>query len=61
MAQTQAPLPAKKKTGLYVVGAGVLTLLTGYGFLAKGDISIAPFLILGAFVVLGVGIGIGWD
>ncbi len=54
-------LPAKKKAGLYVVGAGVLSLLAGYGFLAKGDISIAPFLIIGAFVVMGVGIGIGWD
>ena len=60
MAQT-APLPAKKKSGLYTVGAGVVLLLTGYGFLAKGDISIAPFLIIGAFVVMGVGIGIGWD
>lgn len=61
MSAKDRPLPAKKKTGLYVAGAGVLTLLAGYGFLAKGDISIAPFLILGAFVVMGVGIGIGWD
>ena len=61
MAPTPQPLAPKKKAGLYTVYAGVACLLAGYGFLAKGDISIAPFLIIGAFVVMGVGIAIGWD
>jgi hypothetical protein len=56
------PVPApKKKTGLHVVYLGIACLLLGYAFLAKGDISIAPFLLIGAFVVMGVGIGMGWD
>jgi hypothetical protein len=61
MSQASPPLAPKKKTGLFVVYAGIASLLAGYGFLAKGDISVAPFLIIGAFVVMGVGIGIGWD
>jgi len=61
MTQNTPPLPPQKKTGLYVVGAGLACLLAGYGLLAKGDITAAPFLIIGAFVVMGVGIAIGWD
>jgi predicted acyltransferase len=57
----EQPLAPKKKTGLFVVYAGIACLLAGYGFLAKGDITIAPFLIIGSFVVMGVGIVIGWD
>ena len=61
MSAPNTSLPAKKKAGLYVVGAGILCLLAGYGFLAKGDITVAPFLIIGAFVVMGAGIAVGWD
>ena len=61
MDQTPATAHPKKKTGLYVVCAGIACLLLGYLFLAKGDISVAPFLLIGAFVVIGVGIGLGWD
>ena len=51
----------KKKTGIYVVGAGIATLALGYVLLSKGSITIAPILIIGAFVVMAVGIVIGWD
>ena len=61
MSQTAPTLAPKKKAGLFVVYAGIASLLLGYAFLAKGDITIAPFLIIGAFVVMGIGIGIGWD
>jgi hypothetical protein len=61
MANNDQTLKPKKKTGLIVVYSGIACLLAGYAFLAKGDITIAPFLIIGAFVVMGVGIGIGWD
>jgi len=51
----------RKKTGLYVVGAGLATLITGYIVLAKGSITLAPILIIGSFVILAVGIMLGWD
>lgn len=61
MSSANTPLAPKKKAGLFTVYAGIASLLAGYGLLAKGDITLAPFLIIGAFVVMGVGIGIGWD
>jgi hypothetical protein len=61
MSAATTPLAPRKKAGLFVVYAGIASLLLGYAFLAKGDITIAPFLIIGAFVVMGIGIGIGWD
>lgn len=51
----------RKKTGMYVVGAGIAVLALGYLLLSKGSITIAPMLIIGAFVVMAVGIMIGWD
>ena len=51
----------RKKTGLYVVGAGVATLGLGYILLARGSITAAPILIVGSFVILAVGILLGWD
>jgi hypothetical protein len=61
MSTITPPLAPKKKTGLFVVYAGIAALLLGYAFLAEGDITVAPFLIIGAFVVMGIGIGIGWN
>jgi hypothetical protein len=51
----------KKKTGLYVVLSGIAVLALGYILLSKGSITVAPVLIIGAFVVMAVGIMIGWD
>jgi hypothetical protein len=56
-----ASIHIKKKAGLYVVAAGIAVLGAGYATLAKGSITVAPALIIGAFVVMAIGIFIGWD
>lgn len=58
MAEAQA---VKKKTGLYVVFAGVACEALGFVLLAHGSMTAAPALIIGSFVVMGVGIWMGWD
>jgi hypothetical protein len=50
-----------KKTGLYVVIAGVACEVLGFVLLAQGSMTAAPALIIGSFVVMGVGIWMGWD
>lgn len=61
MANDQKQKIQRKKTGLYVVGAGIAVLTIGYIVLAKGSITLAPILIIGSFVILAVGILLGWD
>jgi hypothetical protein len=61
MAQDQKQKIQRRKTGLYVVWGGIATLALGYLFLAKGSITLAPILIIGSFVVMVVGIMLGWD
>jgi hypothetical protein len=61
MASDQHQNIIKQKTGLSVIGAGIATLATGYVLLGKGSMTLAPVLIIGAFVVLALGILIGWD
>jgi hypothetical protein len=51
----------RKKTGLVVVAGGIATLGLGYFLLSKGSITAAPILIIGSFVILAVGILLGWD
>jgi hypothetical protein len=51
----------RKRTGLYVVWGGVAVLGLGYLLLAKGSITLAPILIIGAFFILAAGILLGWD
>jgi hypothetical protein len=51
----------KKKTGLYVVFAGIACEVLGFVLLSKGSMDAAPALICGSFVVMGIGIWIGWD
>ncbi len=58
----------KKKTGLYVIGAALAVLVLGYYVLSlvNPDASnwagaFAPFLIIGGYVTIAVGILIGWD
>jgi hypothetical protein len=52
---------AKKKTGLYVALAGVATEALGFVLLSHGSMDAAPALICGSFVIMGIGIWIGWD
>lgn len=54
-------VPAKNKTGLYVVFAGVACEALGFVLLSQGSITAAPILIIGSFAVMGAGIWIGWD
>ena len=61
MVSDQRQRMIKKKTGLYVIGGGIAALTTGYVLLGKGSMTAAPILIIGAFVVMAVGILIGWD
>ena len=51
----------KNKTGLYVVFAGVACEAVGFLLLSQNSITAAPILIIGSFVVMGIGIWIGWD
>jgi hypothetical protein len=51
----------RKKSGLFVAGAGIAVLALGYVLLSKGSITAAPILIIGSFVLMAVGILIGWD
>ena len=52
---------APKRTGLYVLAAGVACELLGFLLLAKGSMTLAPALLVGSFVVMGIGIALGWD
>lgn len=51
----------KKKTGLYIIFGGIGTLGLGYFLLGQGSMNAAPILIIGAFVIMAVGILVGWD
>ena len=61
MANDQKQKTQRKKTGLFVVSAGIATLCLGYILLSKGSITAAPILIVGSFVILAAGIMLGWD
>jgi hypothetical protein len=61
MANDQKQKVQRKRTGLIVVWGGIATLILGYLSLAKGSITLAPILIIGSFVILAVGIMLGWD
>ena len=61
MASEQQQKIIRKKAGLYTIGAGITTLALGYVLLGKGSTTLAPVMIIGAFVIMGVGILIGWD
>jgi len=55
------PAAPKRRTGLYVVAAGAACEALGFVLLSRGSMTAAPVLIIGAFVVMGAGIWIGWD
>ena len=50
-----------RTAGMRVVLGGVVCEILGFVLLAHGSMTAAPLLIVGSFVVMGVGIWIGWD
>jgi hypothetical protein len=54
--QTPAIEPKMTKAGKITLGAGVGVLVVGYMFLATGSMTLAPLLIIGGLVTVGVGI-----
>jgi hypothetical protein len=54
--QTQTIEPKMSKAGKITLGAGVGVLVAGYMFLATGSMTLAPLLIIGGLITVGVGI-----
>ncbi len=61
MSQETKEKGKRRKTGLYVVFSGIATLTLGYVLLGQGSMTAAPVLILGSFVIVAIGILLGWD
>jgi len=55
-AKPQTIEPKMSKSGKITLGAGVGVLVVGYMFLATGSMNLAPVLIIGGLVTIGVGI-----
>jgi len=54
--KTQTVEPKMSKEGKITLGAGVGVLVAGYMFLATGSMTLAPLLIIGGLITIGVGI-----
>ena len=54
--KTQTVEPKMTQEGKLTLGAGVGVLVAGYMFLATGSMTLAPILIIGGLVMIGVGI-----
>ncbi len=54
-------MSAPNKKGLYVLIAGIACEALGFVLLAQGSMTAAPALLVGSFVVMGIGIWMGWD
>jgi hypothetical protein len=48
--------PKMSREGKITLGVGVGVLVAGYMFLATGSMTLAPLLIIGGLVTIGVGI-----
>jgi hypothetical protein len=48
--------PKMRAAGKITLGAGVAVLVVGYMFLAVGSMSLAPVLIIGGLIAVGIGI-----
>jgi hypothetical protein len=48
--------PKLRAAGKITLGAGVGVLVVGYMFLAVGSMSLAPVLIIGGLITVGIGI-----
>jgi hypothetical protein len=55
-AQSNVVEPKMSKAGKTTLGVGVGVLVAGYMFLATGSMTLAPLLIIGGLVTVGVGI-----
>ena len=55
-AQSKSVQPKMSSAGKITLGAGVGVLVIGYMFLATGSMTLAPLLIIGGLVTVGVGI-----
>ncbi len=56
IAQTNTVEPKMSKAGKITLGVGVGVLVVGYMFLATGSMTLAPLLIIGGLITVGVGI-----
>lgn len=54
--KSQAVEPKMSKEGKITLGAGVGVLVAGYMFLATGSMTLAPILIIGGLITVGIGI-----
>lgn len=54
--KTQTVEPKMTSVGKATLGVGVGVLTVGYMFLATGSITLAPVLIIGGLITVGVGI-----
>ena len=55
-AQTNSVESKMSKAGKTTLGVGVGVLVAGYMFLATGSMTLAPLLIIGGLITVGVGI-----
>lgn len=55
-AKPQGDGPRMSVRGKVTLGAGVGVLVAGYMFLAVGSMTLAPLLIIGGLITVGVGI-----
>lgn len=54
--KAQSVEPKMSRVGKTTIGVGVGVLVAGYMFLATGSMSLAPVLIIGGLITVGVGI-----
>ena len=54
--KVQTVEPKMSKEGKITLGVGVGVLVAGYMFLATGSMTLAPLLIIGGLITVGVGI-----
>ena len=54
--EKQVVEPKLKSAGKITLGVGVGVLVVGYMFLATGSMSLAPVLIIGGLITVGLGI-----
>ena len=55
-AQSNSVQPKMSAAGKLTLGVGVGVLVVGYMFLATGSMTLAPLLIIGGLITVGVGI-----
>ena len=54
--KSQTVEPKLRAAGKITLGAGVAVLVIGYMFLAVGSMTLAPVLIIGGLITVGIGI-----